>query len=633
MWIGIDFGTSNSCAALVVDDTARPVVDPVNGSSVFPSSVYIEPDGQVLVGQLAENMWMYDVRRYQRAFKLRLGQKELFSMGEHQKHPIELVAEVLKKLKSEAEQQITHSSLTDAVITVPARYEAPLRDLMRQAAQGAGFERIEILGEPVAAAVYYAAQVENRVQDGETFLVYDLGGGTFDATLVCRDGLRYELLGAPDGRQIGGEDFDDYIYADFMAQCPPAVKEQLLQPQYRSDRLRIGNLCREIKHTLSETHEVSRRMPILGQVVNYKLSRRQFVSMIEDSIEETITCCEGLLRRANIESSKVRCVLLVGGSCRIPYIRERLKQRLNIDVFPVDEPELAVSMGAAFYGDALDRAVDFVNEVDVLCTAAQFHEALNRHLPELFESLAQPLARGIAHEAVAPALRSWQRGWTTTLNGIQPDIERHTKAWINSTACQDAIRQNSIAWVKKRIPELSSLSDPICDRYHVSRAILRLPKSIPQLEAGLPNTPVGGSAIDTDAVSSWVTVIVAVVMGIIVAHLHFLAALAGPVGFIVALAAIYYGKGKTEEIIREANLPKWSRSLMLSDEKINTQVGNVQATLATSIVGQLEKNKADFGQFVNEIQRILKETMHEQAVREARLIWLHTEEEGYALAS
>ena len=627
MWIGIDFGTSNSCAALVVDDTARPVVDPVNGSSVFPSSVYIEPDGQVLVGQLAENKWMYDVRRYQRAFKLRLGQKEPFNMGERQKHPIELVAEVLKKLKSEAEQQITQSSLTDAVITVPARYEAPLRDLMRQAAQGAGFEHIEILEEPVAAAVYYAAQVENQVQDGETFLVYDLGGGTFDATLVCRDGLRYELLGAPDGRQIGGEDFDNYIYDDFIAQCLPVVKEQVLQPQYRSDRLRIGNLCREIKHTLSETHEVSRRVPILGQVVNYKLSRRQFVSMIEDSIEETITCCEGLLRRANIESSKVRCVLLVGGSCRISYIRERLKQRLNIDVFQVDEPELAVSMGAAFYGDALDRAVDFVNEVDALCRSAQFHEALNQHLPALFKSLAQPLAHGIANEAVAPALRSWQRGWTTTLNSIQPDIEQRTKAWISSKACQDEIRRSSLAWVQERIPELTALSDPICDRYRVSRGILRLPKHIPQLEAGLPHAPVHGGGVNTDDVSGWIAVIVGIVVGIIIAHLHFLAALAGPIGFIVALIAIAYSKDKAEEVIREADLPEFLRSIVLSDKKIATQVRSVQTTLAGSIKGELEKNRADFEEFVSEIQSILKDTMHEQAVREARFIWLHTEEE------
>jgi hypothetical protein len=361
--------------------------------------------------------------------------------------------------------------------------------------------------------------------------------------------------------------------------------------------------------------------------VNYHLSRQRFVGMIEDSIAETITCCEGLLRRANVKSDGVSCILLVGGSCRIPYLRERLKQRLNIDVFPIDEPELAVSMGAAFYGDALDRAVDFVNEVDVLCMSAQSHEALNQHLPALFESLAQPLAHGIANEAVAPALHSWQRGWTTTLNSIQPDIERRTKAWISSKACQDEIRRSSLAWVQERIPELTALSDPICDRYRVSRDILRLPKHIPQLEAGLPHAPVHGGGVNTDDVSGWIAVIVGIVVGIIIAHLHFLAALAGPVGFIVGLIAIVYSKDKAEEVIREANLPKFLRSIVLSDEKIATQVRSVQTTLAGSIKGELEKNRADFEQFVSEIQSILKDTMHEQAVREARFIWLHTEEE------
>jgi molecular chaperone DnaK (HSP70) len=495
---------------------------------------------------------------------------------------------------------------------------------MRQAAQGAGFQRIEILEEPVAAAVYHASRARDRVKDGEIFLVYDLGGGTFDATLVRRKGLRYELLGAPDGRQVGGEDFDNCIYADVLAKLPSAMREKFAQPHYRAARMQMLHICRDIKHALSISPEINKSLTLTGQVVNYHLSREQFVSMIEENIEETITCCEGLLKRAKIASRDVRCVLLVGGSCRIPYIRERLKQRLNIDVFPIDEPELAVSMGAAFYGDALDRATAFVQKVDGLGTSAQFRNMLYQHLPELFHMLAHPLAYGIAQEAVKPALRSWQQGWTTKLNDIQQGIEHRTKQWITSDTCKEAIRKISLTWVQQRIPEIARLSDPICDAYGVSRNILRLPTTIPALEAGLPGVPVNeGAMVNLNAISGLVTAIVAIVMGIIIVHLH----LAGPVGIIAAAATYYFGRGKTEQWIREANLPQWFRKLVLSDDKIESQVSNAQSTLATALFTELEKNRVNFDQFVAEIQRILQETMHEQATREARFIWLHTNEE------
>ena len=634
MWLGIDFGTSNSCAAVVMNDSIRLVLDPVSKNHVFPSSIYLEPtSGQMLVGQLAENRQFADTRYYQRAFKLQLGQKEPFMLGEHKKSAVQLVTAVIQKLKAEAESQIAHGPLSSAVITVPARYERPLCELMRSAAQAAGFQRIELLAEPVAAAVYYASQEKNKVRDGETFLIYDLGGGTFDATLVRRKGLRYELLGAPDGRQIGGEEFDDCIYHDLLSKVSSQLRDRLLQPQHRADRLRIRAICREIKHTLSISTEVRKSVVIAGEVIEYQLSRQRFISMIEDRIDETITCCQAILKRAGISGKDVRCVLLVGGSCRMPYIRERLKQRLSINVFPIDEPELAVSMGAAFYGDALDRATDFVKQVDALCNSTQFRDVLRQHLPELFQKLAQPLARGIAQEAVRPSLTSWQHGWTKRLNDIQPLLERSTKQWISSTACQEEIRKISLAWVQQRIPEVTRLSDPICDRYRVSRDILRLPTSIPQLEAGLPGTPVSGDGmVDSNMVSNWVTMIVVVVMGIIVVHMHILAALAGPVGIVAAAAAFYFGRGKTEEWIREADLPIWVRKLVLSDEKLNTQVDKVQSTLQTSLTAELAKSSANFDQFVAEIQRILKATMHEQAVREARFIWLHTTDEQARVA-
>jgi actin-like ATPase involved in cell morphogenesis len=636
MWIGIDFGTSNSCAAIVTNDTVRLVADPGSGNYTFPSSVFVEKDGHVLVGQFAENKQAYDALCYHNHIKLDLGRKEAFTLGNYKKYPADLVSEVLKKLKSEAERQITHHPLTSAVVTVPASYEKPLRNLMQYAAQQAGFTRIELLEEPVAAAVYYASQAGNAVKDGETFLVYDLGGGTFDATLIRRRGLRYELLGAPDGRSVGGVDFDNSIYADMLAKSPAILRENLAKKQYKFDRLRVRAICREVKHTLSTVREVRKNVSAFGQAMSYRLSYQEFISMIGNWVDETITCCEGLLKRANIPSKDVRCVLLVGGSCRIPYIRVRLKQRLGIDVFPVDEPELAVSMGAALYGDALDRAENFVREVDALCSSQRFYAVLHSHLPELFQNLAQSLARLTAQEAVKPALQAWKNNQLDNLNSLQPFIERFIVSHIESTKCKEEIARLCIEWVQRRIPELAQLSDPICDSYRVSRNILRLPGRLPQLEARSIAAAAMQSEMNLTAfifsfgagkIQAWLRQadIAGHIRKMMLADTHMAAPLQKAQAKLAASLAA--GAGKTQVWVKQVEWPAWLRKKLFSDAKIEAQVQQMQETLASSMVSEMEKNKSTFERFLHEVQRILQATIHEQATREARFIWLHSNEE------
>ncbi len=184
MKIGIDFGTFYSSAAVMIGDTLKLVKDPVRHGYAFPSSVFITKQGEVLVGQAAENQRLKDLSRYRREFKRELGQDIPVILGDRSFRVEEIIAEVLKKLKEEA-MLLDGGEVRDAVITVPAMYAQYKKKLMETAGKAAGFE-VTLLEEPVAAATYYNWQSNGNhcSSDEEIILVFDLGGGTFDVALV-----------------------------------------------------------------------------------------------------------------------------------------------------------------------------------------------------------------------------------------------------------------------------------------------------------------------------------------------------------------------------------------------------------------------------------------------------------------
>ena len=649
MWIGIDFGTCNSCASVVKNDTIKLAIDPASNTNVFPSSVYIESNRQVLVGQLAENKQTEDINRYKRSFKPDLGQKVPFILGEYQKQPVELVIEVIKKLKIETERQILGSSFdSDAVITVPAKYEQPLRALMRSAAQEAGFRRIELLEEPVAAAIYYASQTKSKVQNGDIFLVYDLGGGTFDATLVRRNGLRYELFGVPDGMQVGGEDFDDAIYQDLLS-IYPELRMHLMDQRYKLDRLRLRTFCREIKHILSTQKVVDHSLILTGQSIRYQRTRGEVIDLIGAQIDDTITCCEQLIKRSRINMSQIRCVLLVGGSCRIPFIEERLRQKLKVEVFHVDKPEQAVSMGAAYYGDALDRAATFLQRIQTLADSAEFRIAMNRHVPDLHQSLVRFYSEQIAQGIVHPALKRWQQGQTKTLSDLQSGLAESIQSRLSSTDSKEQVHHLSVEWVKKRLPELTSLSNPICDQYEVPRDILQLSENVPQLQL-VPSVPVQtNTMVSTRFVTGAGTVIVgtvivgvgmviaaiiATILAFIFACLHVALSRSGAVAGRMIVNSVRFiirsfknAKELTEKWIQNTSLPLWMRMMMLSNEQLESKIHEFNELIATG----LKKNEKDVESFVSTTQSILIAAMREQAEQRAQVIWLHKSDEQWGI--
>lgn len=367
MWLGIDFGNCYSKAAFFWDQKLELVGDPLRPNpndssgcyrydSFLPSSVFITEHGEILVGHAAENTRVMNPLRYRAEFKRDLGSPVPYTLGNVSMLPEELVTEVLKKLKGEAEkvaERRGEKSLTDVVITVPATWGDYKRNLMQEAAEKAGFSQIQLLEEPVAVAIYYSRHAQ--ANNGDVILVYDLGRETFDATLMQKQASGYQLLGIHKGLSLlGGTDFDHQIYQQFKSQCSSELRQQLESKEAWLARAIVANLCRDLKHQLSEKKEATIYIPIgLGEMEAFELTREAFNEMISPLIDETLDCCNYLLKSEGIYSNQVNQVLLSGGSCRIPYIQERIKQQFNCSVIKVDEPELAICSGAAIYGNII----------------------------------------------------------------------------------------------------------------------------------------------------------------------------------------------------------------------------------------------------------------------------------------
>jgi molecular chaperone DnaK (HSP70) len=354
MRLGIDFGTCFSSAAYMDGETLRLLKDPAGPDYTVPSSVFVTPQEQIVVGKVADHRRQRNPERYRHELKRDLGRQEPL-LG----FPVEeLIAQILGKIKRDADALMIGSgrhAFSGAVLTIPATYQEHKRALMLRAASKAGFvaEEVTLLEEPRAAALYYAR--ENAVKEGETLLVYDLGGGTFDTALLQKRGDGFEYLVPPAGiERCGGIDFDRAIYRDLQREHP--VLQDLLRPERKDQvallaRSTVGELCINFKHQLSQEEEVDELIPLYGvtDLLPYRLTRAAFNQMIAPALRETIACCQGMLQSAGLTWEQVDRIILVGGSCRIPYVRELLTQETGRPLYAAHDLELVVCQGAALY--------------------------------------------------------------------------------------------------------------------------------------------------------------------------------------------------------------------------------------------------------------------------------------------
>ncbi len=349
--VGIDLGTTNSEIAVYQD--GRPVVLADERDRVMlPSVVGLSETGELLVGEEARNQFVLYPERTVRSIKRRMGTDARVRLGERDYAPQEISAIILSRLKAIAQLRLG-GPVRRAVITVPAYFSDAQRQATREAGEIAGLEVMRIINEPTAAAlVYEAAQ-----HQGKRILVYDLGGGTFDVSVVRIEGGVVEVISSHGNNQLGGDDFDDKIVAHVLEHLKlkhgVSVSDQ---PQAMARILRSAETAKKhlSDHPYARIEEEYLAVKD-GKPVNLdlELSRDEYEGMIMPFIEETLGAVHVALESAGLASSQVDEILLVGGATRTPLVRRRLIEAFGREPRGEVDPDLCVAMGAAIQGAAM----------------------------------------------------------------------------------------------------------------------------------------------------------------------------------------------------------------------------------------------------------------------------------------
>lgn len=343
--IGIDLGTTNSEVAVFQGDKVVVIADE-NGSKILPSFVGVGDDGALLVGEAAKNQYPLYPERTVKSIKRQMGSDETVEMAGKSYAPQEISAIILKRLKAIAERYLERPA-SKAVITVPAYFNDAQRQATREAGRIAGLEVVRIINEPTAAALSYEAAHHGA----KHILVYDLGGGTFDVSLVRMEDEVVEVLASHGNNHLGGDDFDHKIVDHLLRH---------LEKQYgvdardsRQAMARIGRAAEAAKIALSDQPFVTVEEEYLleqdGQPVHLslELARGDYEAMIEPYIRETLEAVHIALKGAKLTVADIDEILLVGGATRTPLVNEQLEQELGQQPRGEVDPDLCVAMGAA----------------------------------------------------------------------------------------------------------------------------------------------------------------------------------------------------------------------------------------------------------------------------------------------
>jgi molecular chaperone DnaK (HSP70) len=361
--IGIDLGTTNSEVAVVRD--GRVEVIPVSGGvRILPSVVGIADDGALLVGEPARNQYVLRPERTVRSIKRRMGEYTRVSMGDKDYSPQEISAMILRRLKKIAEDYL-EQPVNKAVITVPAYFSDAQRQATREAGEIAGLEVVRIINEPTAAALAY----ESGHQGARTALVYDLGGGTFDVSVVNLEGDVVEVLASHGDNHLGGDDFDQKI-VDFalehIRQQHGADASQsataMARLQRAAEAAKIALSDRPFATIIEEYLLEHQGVPVH---LSLEISRDDYEAMIAPYIAETLDATHVALSGARLTVSDIDEILLVGGATRTPLVARRLKEELGLQPRGELNPDLCVAMGAAIQAGVIGGAKTSAVLVDV----------------------------------------------------------------------------------------------------------------------------------------------------------------------------------------------------------------------------------------------------------------------------
>lgn len=343
--VGIDLGTTNSEVAVL--ESGRPVVIPdEHGNRILPSVVGLDEDGRLLVGEAALNQYLLYPEHTVRSIKRKMGGSEIVQLGERDYTPQEISAIILRTLKERAQRHLGRP-LHKAVITVPAYFTDAQRQATREAGQIAGLEVVRLLNEPTAAALMY----ETDLTRPRKVLVYDLGGGTFDVSVVQIEAGVVEVIASHGDNHLGGDDFDREI-VDLLVE----KLRETHAVDVSADRKAVARLWRAAvaaKLTLSDCPYAQVREEFLAEKdgvpihLELELSREEYEALISPYLDRTVEALYIALSSADLTVSDIDEVLLVGGATRTPLVQQLLEEELGQAPRAVIDPELCVALGAA----------------------------------------------------------------------------------------------------------------------------------------------------------------------------------------------------------------------------------------------------------------------------------------------
>ena len=349
--IGIDLGTTNSCVAVV--EGGKPVIIPnENGKRTTPSVVAFTKDGAVLVGDAAQNQAIVNSDRTISSIKRQMGTDWEMDIDGRAFIPQEISALILRKLREDAERYLGEE-VTDAVITVPAYFNDIQRQATKDAGRIAGLNVKRIINEPTSAALAYGL---NNGQP-QKIMVFDLGGGTFDVSIIeIGDGV-IEVLATNGDNHLGGDDFDQIVVEHLLDEIKRAHSVNLKNDMAALQRIREA--AENAKKDLSANESTTIMLPYLaqknGQTVNfeYTLTRAKFNELTKALVERTAIPVLNALTDAGIAASELGKVLLVGGSTRMPAVQKKVKDLTGIEPSKTINPDECVAQGAAIQGETL----------------------------------------------------------------------------------------------------------------------------------------------------------------------------------------------------------------------------------------------------------------------------------------
>ena len=361
--IGIDLGTTNSCVA-VIEGGEPTVITNSEGSRTTPSVVAFTKDGERLVGQLAKNQAVTNPDRTVISIKRHMGSDYKVDIDGKKYTPQEISAMILQKLKTEAEGYLGEK-VTDAVITVPAYFTDSQRQATKDAGQIAGLNVQRIINEPTAAALAYGIDKENE----QKIVVYDLGGGTFDVSVIeIGDGVQ-EVLATAGNNHLGGDDFDQRLIDYFVAEFKKSDGIDLKNDKFAMQRLK--DEAEKAKIALSNAPSVNVNIPYITadatgpKHLNVQLTRAKFNELTADLVEATMGPFKQAISDSGLSMNEIDKVLLVGGSTRIPAVQEAVKKYTGKEPFKGINPDECVAMGAALQGGVLNKEVTGLLLLDV----------------------------------------------------------------------------------------------------------------------------------------------------------------------------------------------------------------------------------------------------------------------------